>query len=157
MQLNISTDYAIRIVVYLATAGGATTGADISRAMAIPHNYFREIARKLLEAEILCSTQGAKGGYALARSPKDISLRDIIETMEGTTRINRCLEADHYCSRMATEDCPVRKFYQHVQTCLDSSFTAITVERLLMGDAAPSDGIMQICDPKRVGGDGPTE
>lgn len=68
MQLNISTDYAIRIVVYLATVGEATTGADISRAMAIPHNYLREIARKLLKAEILCSTQGGQGRLRL--SPK---------------------------------------------------------------------------------------
>ena len=143
MQLNITTDYAIRIVVYLATVGESTSGAEISRVMAIPPKYLREIAKKLLAAEIICSTQGAKGGYELARSPRDITLADIIGTMEGTTRINRCLEADHYCSRKATGDCPVRKFYQLIQSCVDSSFADMTVERLLRGDIALPEGVMQ--------------
>ena len=140
LQLNVSTDYAVRIVLYLASAGEAASGAEISRAMAIPPNYLREIAKKLLRAEILRSTQGAKGGYDLAKSPGRISLRDIIESMEGTTRINRCLEPDHLCSRKATEDCPVRAFYQRIQDCLDSSFAAITVEQLISGGGAPPEG-----------------
>ena len=74
------------------------------------------------------------GGYLLARQPEDISLRDIIVAMEGTTRINRCLEPDGYCSRNGVPNCPVHKFYSRIQTKLDEAFQEMTVAALLADD-----------------------
>lgn len=67
----------------------------------------------------------------LARRPDKISLGEIIELMEGTTRINYCMEDDHYCSRGAIEDCPVRKFYVQIQAGIDKIFREQTVATLL--------------------------
>ena len=134
MQLNISTDYAIRLVLFLATVNGTTGGAEISQSMGIPRGQFGEISRLLRQGGVIDTQRGANGGYYLAKKPEDITLGEIINIMETTTRINRCLEEEGFCSRHATDSCPVRKFYCHVQQWLDEAFEEKTIASLLKDD-----------------------
>ena len=97
MQLNITTDYAIRIVLCVAIQHQASA-ASVSLAMGIPLEYTRKVAHQMKEANILHVDRGSRGGYSLAREPEDITLFDIVDYMEGTTRINGCLEPEHFCS-----------------------------------------------------------
>lgn len=53
MQLNVTTDYAIRIVLYLAIKKEITTSKEIGAAMGIPKNYVLKITHKLVEAGII--------------------------------------------------------------------------------------------------------
>lgn len=62
MQLKISTDYAIRIVLYLATTQTAATSAEISAQMGIPQTVIATLARPLQEAGILSTQRGSGGG-----------------------------------------------------------------------------------------------
>lgn len=133
MQLNITTDYAIRMTLFLASNGGSATADEINQNMAIPKQYISNIANRLRDAGILRPVRG----YILAFAPEDISLKIIVETMEGTTRINRCLELDHLCSRGAVETCPVRRFYEALQTKVDDLFGQVTVAGLLRGELPP--------------------
>lgn len=131
MQLKISTDYAIRIVLYLAITQTAATSAEISAQMGIPQTVIATLARPLQEAGILTTLRGVGGGFALCRRPEDISLHEIINLIEGTTRINCCLESEDACSRNATAICKVHKFYLQEQAKLDKSFEEMTIARLL--------------------------
>lgn len=134
MQLNTTTDYAIRVALYLATVRRAAGSAEISSSMGIPRGILGSISKRLRECGIVDTLLGANGGYLLARQPEDISLRDIIVAMEGTTRINRCLEPDGFCSRNGVPNCPVHKFYSRIQTKLDEAFQEMTVAALLADD-----------------------
>ena len=127
MQLNITTDYAIRIIVYLGMKGGFAASREVSDNMGIPYGYVLKIARKLVAAEIVTTSTGIYGGISLNKKPEDISLLDLIQVMESTTKINRCLEEDKYCSRFATETCPVRRFYCVLQDELESKLSSITI------------------------------
>lgn len=131
MQLKISTDYAIRIVLYLAITQTAATSAEISTQMCIPQSVVATLAMPLQKAGILTTLRGVGGGFALSRRPEDISLHEIINLMEGTTRINCCLESEDACSRNATAICKVHKFYLQEQAKLDKSFQEMTIARLL--------------------------
>jgi len=131
MQINVTTDYAIRAVLYLAIQNSITTSNDISVAMGIPKSYILKITNKLQEAGIVRRIVGARGGFALAKGQEEITLYDILEIMEPTMRINRCLEEDKHCSRFATENCPVRKFYSNLQNELVVKLKEMTVKRLL--------------------------
>ena len=131
MQLKLSTDYAIRMTLYLAMLGKVATAADISTAMAIPKEYIVALAKPLRSAGILCTVRGANGGFALGRAPEQISLHEIVNLVEGTTRINRCLEEDGYCSRNGAATCPVHRFYVHIQSYLDQAFQDKTIASLL--------------------------
>lgn len=130
MQLNITTDYAIRIVLCVAIQQQASA-ASVSLAMGIPVDYTRRVARQLREANILYAERGTRGGYTLARKPEDITLFDIVDYMEDTTRINRCLEPDHYCSRNGVETCPVRRYYEELQSKIDETLHSITIAQLV--------------------------
>ena len=99
--------------------------------MGIPYGYVLKIARKLVAAEIVTTSTGIYGGISLNKKPEDISLLDLIQVMESTTKINRCLEEDKYCSRFATETCPVRRFYCVLQDELESKLSSITIADLI--------------------------
>ena len=131
MQLKVSTDYAIRIVLHLAVKGGAATSSELSGQMGIPQSVIATLAKPLQKAGILTTQRGTGGGFALGRAPEQISLHEIVNLVEGTTRINRCLEDDGYCSRNGAATCPVHRFYAHIQSYLDQAFQDKTIASLL--------------------------
>lgn len=131
MQLNVTTDYAIRIVLYLALKGGTVSSKELSEQMGIPQNYVLKITKKLNQADLIWVHIGTQGGFSIRQKASDISLFTIIQIMESTTKLNRCLEEDKYCSRFATESCPVRNFYCTLQNELEAKLSSITVQDLL--------------------------
>ena len=130
MQLNISTDYAIRSLLYLATVERQASSSEISKAMSIPDNYLYAVMGKMKKAGLARATRGVNGGWSLSKEPDKISLLDIIEVMEGTIKINRCLQDDHYCSRDASSDCPVHDFYNEVQMQVEAYFRGVSLAQL---------------------------
>ena len=78
MQLNVTTDYAIRTVLYLAVKDELATANEIATAMGIPPSYVLKITRKLVAAGIIKRIVGAKGGFLLAKKQTEISLYEII-------------------------------------------------------------------------------
>ena len=134
MQLLTTTDYAVRIVYYVAEQRRTVNSTEIAQAMGVPLTMMGRIGRKLIAAGILTSQRGNTGGLALARKPRDITMADIIYAVEDVC-INRCLEPDHFCPRGAVETCPFHAFYAQVQDCFDTMLAGKTVESLL-DDAA---------------------
>ena len=91
MEITRETDYAIRCVLYLSRQERTIIMVDeISRAMSIPKSFLAKILQKLGKAGIVTSFRGVKGGFRLAKKPKQITLLDIIEAIEGTAAMNRC-------------------------------------------------------------------
>lgn len=131
MQLNVTTDYAIRAVLYLAIKDDRATSNEIAMAMGIPPSYVLKVICKLVAAGIIKRIVGAQGGFLLAKKQTEISLYEIINVLEATTKLNRCLEADRYCSRFATENCPVRTFYCELQSLIEKKLQAMTIASLL--------------------------
>jgi len=131
MQLKATTDYAIRTILYLAETQRITSSAEVSEKMGIPRKYLINIIGAMKDAGLIETYSGKKGGYKLGRPAAEISLFDIISVMEGTVRLNRCLEDDRYCSRFATENCPVRKAYVDMQAYWEKYLKGITIENLL--------------------------
>jgi Rrf2 family protein len=60
---------------------------EISSNASIPQNYLEQLLSKLRRAELVTSIRGAKGGYILAREPKDIKVLDILVALEGDINI----------------------------------------------------------------------
>lgn len=131
MQLKITTDYAIRVVIYLAERTEAAKSYEISKCMRIPDVYIMKVLKELKLANIITSLQGKDGGYKLNKSPNMISLYDIIECIEGNMKINRCLEEEKQCNRNALDTCPVHGFYCEVQEIIDEKFKNISIVDLI--------------------------
>lgn len=130
MQLIMATDYAIRALLYLAVVERMATAAEVAEEMKVPRQYLVTMSRKLKDADLIGAEPGVSGGYYLLRPPEEISLLDIIRVTEGTTKLNRCLEHDEYCSRLATESCPVREVYEELQSTVESLLGGVTLADL---------------------------
>ena len=99
MEITRETDYAIRCVLYLSRKEDTVIMADeISRAMSVPKSFLAKILQKLTKAGVVTSFRGVKGGFRLARKPKQISLLDIIEAIEGPAAMNRCATDASLCN-----------------------------------------------------------
>jgi Rrf2 family nitric oxide-sensitive transcriptional repressor len=131
MQLNITTDYAIRTVLFLAIKGTNVASNEIATTMGIPTHYILKITTKLTDGGLLQRFRGIKGGFALAKKPEEINLYDIINLFEPTLKLNRCLEEDKYCSRFATDNCPVRSFYINLQSVWEKNLHSISILDLM--------------------------
>lgn len=134
MQLNVTTDYAIRIVLYLSRRGGIVPSIELSEEMGIPKTSVLKIAKRLNQGGFVKAQIGTQGGFFIAKKAQDISMLELIQLMEGTVKINHCAEEGRYCNHFATEDCPVRNFYCTLQQQLEEKLASITVYNLLHHD-----------------------
>ncbi len=131
MQLNITTDYAVRIVVYTSRVRKLVTSKELSDALAIPQSLVYKICRKLSTHGIIKSTAGVQGGFTLERDPEDITLFEVFELFEPKIKLNRCLEEDSFCNRSATHGCPIRKVYSRLQNKFEAELKSITMKDFL--------------------------
>ena len=83
MQLNISTDYALRIVVYLAKSGNVVPSSKIAMELGISQRYLLQVSSKLRDAGMLVVSYGPNGGLKIAKKADSISLYDIFVLMQG--------------------------------------------------------------------------
>jgi Rrf2 family nitric oxide-sensitive transcriptional repressor len=130
MQLNVTTDYAVRALVYLASENRMVTGVEIADKMDIPPSYLLTIMATLRNANFVTVKRGNAGGYSLAKPLNEISLWDIMVVMEGTMKIHRSLE-DGDTSKNSAKFAPVRAVYQAVQSSMESYFRSATLESLV--------------------------
>jgi len=84
VRLSAKADYALRASVELAVAGdGPVKAESIARSQEIPLRFLEHILLDLKHAGLVGSQRGAEGGYWLARPPAEITLADVIRSVEG--------------------------------------------------------------------------
>jgi Rrf2 family protein len=84
MKLNATSQYAIRVMAYIAKNGNNNlcTAKIIAEVLTIPYKYLTKIMSELVEADILISIRGRDGGYKLANAPSEIKIIDILKVLE---------------------------------------------------------------------------
>jgi len=116
MQIQISTDYAIRILQYLHKhKEDLPTAMTISQSIGITYPFFIKIANQLKKKGLLSAVQGRNGGYRLARPAQQITVYDVFHSIEGDLSINRCLQKNQQCSRGERHDCHLHSFFRGMQ------------------------------------------
>ena len=112
MRITQETDYAFRIVSYLARNEGKVIGApQIAESEGVTKRFTLRILRKLNLAGITDAKRGSKGGYYLKKPKEDITLYDIIVAVDGPIVINRCLQEDKYCNKNKANEVGNCKFH----------------------------------------------
>ena len=93
-RLSKAAEYSIRGMLHLAMNSSEDKLCDIdeiAKATDTPPAYLAKLLQSLVRKGFVRSFKGQKGGFSLARHPKDISLLNIIEAMEGPIFLNYCL------------------------------------------------------------------
>ncbi len=104
MNVGRRVDYAVRALSFLAgqLEGRVVSRAEIERSQDIPSFYLSKIMKDLVAGGLVDSHIGSKGGFTLSKSAKDISIKDVYETVERPLVLMECLQkgADFcsYCS-----------------------------------------------------------
>ncbi len=81
--LTLTSEYALRAVVYLANHDGQrVSGTQIANEADVPRKYLSRILADLVRAGVLDSTRGKGGGFQLARKANEIPLFDILSPFE---------------------------------------------------------------------------
>ncbi len=118
MQITRQADYAIRAVRYLAKQqpGKNIPTSEVAREMKIPPSFLAKIISQLSIAGLLHTSRGARGGVLLARLPKDISVLDVVEAIDGPILLNECVGSSKPC--VFEGDCLVHPIWLEVQESL---------------------------------------
>jgi len=103
----------------------------LSEELKIPKNYILKVTKKLEEVGIVKCYQGKKGGIEIVKTAQEITLWDVIEATESTTKINRCLGKGGYCNRDGRSSCPVRKVYSVLQEAMEERLITIKMKDLM--------------------------
>ncbi len=111
MQLNLETDYAIRLVALLCETGERISASEIAQRTGVTLRFSLKILGKLAQSGIVKSYKGANGGYVINKDPKDISLREVVSIMQGPISVNRCLLDDDKCTNPNSAECRFRRFF----------------------------------------------
>lgn len=126
MQITLEADYAVRIVDYLMRKDSIMGGEEISKAVVVPIQFTRKILIKLNRANIVNSYRGTAGGYDLARLPKEISLYDVFEAIEGPLMLNRCLIEEKRCTRVPDKQCPYHNIFRELSNEMETRMRGVS-------------------------------
>ena len=93
MQLNNTSQYAIRILNYIANNDEKTllSAKEISEVLNIPYKFLTKIMTDLVKFEFIISIRGREGGYKLAKEASSITLMDILNEFNEFTHQKECV------------------------------------------------------------------
>mgnify|MGYP001320275638 CR=1 FL=1 len=118
LGITRQADYALRATVEVARLqeGERIPTAEIATRQDIPLPFLTKIVSQLVVRGILTATRGARGGISLAREPKDVSMLEVIEAIDGPVMLNRCTRDPGACEYSST--CPVCEVFVDTEDIL---------------------------------------
>lgn len=136
MRITQEGDYALRVVRYLYKYGngGRVEAKVISEKENIPLRFLLKLLRKLTAAGIIRSYRGTGGGYSIARSPRDVSIRAVIEAIEGPITVNRCLLDPAACNLNRAGHCDIHRALGKIQKSLLADLEDANFESILASE-----------------------
>lgn len=111
--------------------------SDICKTQSLSPKYVSRLIVELRKAGMIYSVRGAGGGYKLKKEPKNITLLEIIETMEGPMSIVSCVMCPNKCKR--SKECIAREVWGELNEKIKQSFEVLTLQDILERNAMESD------------------
>ena len=98
-EVPTKVDYGLLILAELAKAwpDNFVSLAEIAQQKHVSSKYLSQVVIPLHKAGLVISKEGKFGGYALAKVPESISVREVVEAVDGPLQIVRCMTADKDC------------------------------------------------------------
>lgn len=137
MRITQEADYALRIACMLAQSGEEKeSAAGVADRTSVSARFTLKILHKLVGGGVVRSYKGANGGYALAKPAGEITMREIIELIDGPLAISRCIDDSHRCSREGIDksECILYHIF-----CSINDEVSRKLERITVADISESD------------------
>jgi len=130
MELTRKGEYAVRSILYLARQpkGKLSLVGEIAEASCIPKTFLAKILQDFTKVGLVTSFRGTGGGFTLSRPPAGITLRQVVEAIEGPIMPNRCLLGTGTCERDTF--CRVHPVWRKVREEISFILDGVTIEEL---------------------------
>jgi Rrf2 family transcriptional regulator, nitric oxide-sensitive transcriptional repressor len=92
MRLNLHTDYALRLLMYLAQHGGQASVDEVAGAFAVSRHHLMKVAQRLTALGYLDARRGRGGGISLRRSAAEINVGAVVRALEPTDTFVECFD-----------------------------------------------------------------
>lgn len=131
IRITKQTDYGIVLLTHLAAQPERQVNApELAAETQLPLPMVSKILKVLVREGLLLSNRGVKGGYSLARVPRQISMAEIIAALEGPIAITECIEVSSDCSHETL--CPVRSNWHRINAAVLGALEGITLAEMTM-------------------------
>ncbi len=128
LKVSAKSQYALILLTCLAKKNDFFSLHEISDTEKISYGYLEEISADLKNNKILKSKAGRKGGYKLAKEPKNIKISEIIEIFEGKTAPVKCFSG-HKCSK--EKECKTRKVWEKLKSNVDNTLGSMSLKDII--------------------------
>jgi Rrf2 family protein len=149
MQITQAMEYAVHGLVLLASQpeGEIVLASEVARQAEVSPSYMSKVFQQLAKAGLLVSHRGAKGGFSLAAKPKEITLLDVMEAVEGKLAISQCLLERATCPQEKT--CPLKPVLKELQENMVSFLSQRTLAQLVAFKASRTEAKTSNIAPER--------
>ena len=132
MRITLESDYALRILSALATHNEIVDAKTIADETSVTLHFTLKILHKLVGCDLVKSYKGVRGVYSLRTSPDKITLKQVIEHIDGPIAIVRCLESAESCSLNQDKTaCIYHHIFDTISTDLAKKLNGITISDVL--------------------------
>lgn len=132
MRITLESDYALRILTAMAGYDGVTDAKTISADTSVTIRFTLKILHKLVQGNLVQSFKGVNGGYKLKVSPENITLKNVIELIDGPIAIARCLDSEEGCSLNCDKSaCDYHHIFDIISIELASKLNKITIQDVI--------------------------
>ena len=144
LRLSKKADYALLAMRHLAAQMDreAVSAREVAEAYDIPPELLAKVLQKLMHAGVLASHHGIRGGYALARPAKAITVAEVILAIDGPLTVTACSEADHSCDQYSK--CNIRDPLWKIKDRIVSALAATSVADLAADMPKHAPGVMPV-------------
>jgi Rrf2 family protein len=126
MKLTRKGEYGILGVTYIAQQEkDIVYTREIAESWELPESFLAKIFQRLSKNGILNSYKGVRGGFSLAKSPKEITLKEILDIVQGPTTIGWCEIDNEKCNRF--KNCSLSKVLDKVRDDVKNTFKNTTI------------------------------
>jgi Rrf2 family protein len=134
-QVTRQADYGLLLITALAGYGPGefVSLREIAERRKLPYRFLTKIMVPLRKAGLVKSQEGARGGYALAKAPADIQIREVLEALGEDLALVRCETNDKNCQSFC--QCSARGFWHELQDQMDQVMSKYTIKDLLVSKA----------------------
>ena len=131
MKLSTRTRYGVRLMVALAENYGKTSVflKDIAKGEDISEKYLSLIIIPLRGVGLVNSIRGAHGGYNLAKEPSQITLKEIVDVLEGDCSLVDCVKNPSSCSRVPI--CASHDIWENIGNTISEALSSITLDMVV--------------------------
>ncbi len=132
LRLTRKSEYGIIALAFMANRpqGAVSSAKEIAATFNIPHELMAKTLQKLVRHGLIESVQGARGGYVLAKSARDITLAAVIEALEGPVSLVECIGEDEASCCSQLPFCNISDPFRIIQDAFYRFLTEISVADL---------------------------